>query len=124
MLKKVLTLLHAHKKTGFYDLDNMGNNPILRLLVKLYPESVNSFNKGKNFNYQIEHFYNLILLLLLTDIEISKKTELNDDLLGDLNTLSISLTRQLSAGIRKSISLNRLMFVDKFIQVLTLSIKV
>jgi len=124
----VQNLLYSFKKDGFISSENMESNPIFKIYRDLYPSHNAIFNyKSKvtlNSLFELEHFHNLIVLLLLLEVylylpdlkELKKTVQLDESQEEDIVLLDlkrVELTKTLSGGIRISLSRKRLKITER-----------
>lgn len=132
-VSKCQCLLYNFKNKGFVNGFIMEKNEVFNIFRSLYPSFSDIFRKPKINNlFEIEHFHNLIILILIFEIDnyISiwkpllksyKKTKAVDltiqDKLEDelviLKTTRCDLTKVLSGGIRSSLSKNRVIITER-----------
>lgn len=127
-LSNVLTSFYQFNKDGYVNQQNMELNKIFNVFRSFYPyyKDVFTQNKTLSWNHELEHFHNLIILILLFEIEVYIKyfslLEETDDTAKDDNTKETVcllkeekslLLKTLSGGIRASLSKNRLVVIDR-----------
>jgi len=122
-IDRVLKEFHSFQSDGFVNQRNMESNKIFNIFRSLYP-SFNEIFKGGNppfisWRYELEHFHNLIILILLFEIElyILNHTDESDGFNSEervlLKQYRSELNSLLSGGIRLTLSKNRLLVVDR-----------
>jgi len=127
-INDVQNLLYSFKKDGFVSSENMVLNPIFKIFRDLYPSYYTIFNYKSKVTltsiFELEHFHNLIVLLLLLEVylylpelkELKKTVQLDESQEEDITLLDlkrIELTKTLSGGIRNSISRKRLKVTER-----------
>lgn len=127
-INDVQNLLYSFKKDGFVSSKNMELNPIFKIFRDLYPSYNTIFNYKSKVTltsiFELEHFHNLIVLLLLLEVylylpglkELKKTVQLDESQEEDITFLDfkrIELTKTLSGGIRNSISRKRLKVTER-----------
>jgi len=124
-IDRVLREFHSFQSDGFVNQRNMELNKIFNIFRSLYP-SYNEIFKGGNppfisWRYELEHFHNLIVLILLFEIELYILNHTDETEGGDFGSEERVLLKQyrselnslLSGGIRLTLSKNRLLVVDR-----------
>jgi len=127
-INDVQNLLYSFKKDGFVSSENMELNPIFKIFRDLYPSYNTIFNYKSKVTltsiFELEHFHNLIVLLLLLEVylylpelkELKKTVQLDEsqeEYITFLDLKRIELTKTLSGGIRNSISRKRLKVTER-----------
>jgi len=130
-LTSVLKEFYQFNLNGYVNQHNMELNRVFSVFRSLYPYYKDIFNQKErmylSWNHELEHFHNLIVLILLLEIElyINYFTELKiadfDDDDEDSIKEKICLLKQekselnktLSGGLRVSLSRNRLIIQDR-----------
>lgn len=127
-INDVQNLLYSFKKDGFISSENMELNPIFKIFRDLYPSHSAIFNYKTKVTltsiFELEHFHNLIVLLLLLEVylylpelNVLKKTvQLDESQEEDIVLLDlkrIELIKTLSGGIRISLSRKRLKITER-----------
>lgn len=127
-INDVQNLLYSFKKDGFVSSENMELNPIFKIFRDLYPSYNTIFNYKTKVTltsiFELEHFHNLIVLLLLLEVylylpelkELKKTVQLDESQEEEITLLDlkrIELTKTLSGGIRNSISRKRLKVTER-----------
>jgi len=130
-IKKVLNEFYSFQSEGFVNQRNLECNRIFNVFRSFYPRYSEIFKVDKpslvTWGYELEHFHNLIILVLLFEIELYQtnnavleveeeggeggdfKLEERDFLKQDRTELNSLL----SGGIRLSLSKNRLLVTDR-----------
>jgi len=124
-VQKEFYLFHNY---GYVNQRNMEMNKIFSIFRSLYPQYKDIFraHELKNVDCELEHFHNLIVIVLLIELDLYKKhySEINrkleycdrKEIKEKLDLIQIKkgeLTKTLSGGIRVSISRNRLIVQDR-----------
>jgi len=107
--------LYSFRAEGFVSIENMESNKIFNIFRSFYPKHKNVFcsmEEHSNLN-ELEHYHNLIILLLLYEIEKTLVFASNSEEIDDLKTERSILNKTLSGGIRVSLSKNRLVILNK-----------
>jgi len=107
--------LYCFRVKGYVSVENMESNRLFNIFRSFYPKYKNVFNRienHSNFN-ELEHYHNLLILLLLYELEKTLLKILNREEIDDLKTERSLLTKTLSGGIRVSLSKNRLVQLNK-----------
>jgi len=127
-LSKILTLFYRFNLDGYVNRQNMELNEIFNIFRSFYPFYKDVFTQGKrSLNHELEHFHNLIILILLFEIELYIKyftlceteTENEDEKDKIKETVCLlkqdrsELNKTLSGGIRVSLTRNRLVLIDR-----------
>jgi len=122
-LSDVLTNFYQFNKDGYVNQQNMELNKIFNVFRSFYPYYKDIFtqNKTLSWNHELEHFHNLIILILIFEIEVYIKyfslLEETDDATKEtvclLKQEKSLLLKTLSGGIRVSLSKNRLVLIDR-----------
>jgi len=130
-LTSVLKEFYQFNLNGYVNQQNMELNRVFCVFRSLYPYYKDIFNQKEkmylSWNHELEHFHNLIILILLLELElyINHFTELKiadfDDDDEDSIKEKICLLKQdkselnktLSGGLRTSLSRNRLIVQDR-----------
>jgi len=125
VIQKEFYLFH---NDGYINQRNMELNRIFNIFRSLYPQYKDIFRSHeiKNVDCELEHFHNLIILLLIFELdlyqchykEIKERLEYCDrsEIKERLDIVQIKkgeLVKTLSGGIRVSISRNRLILQDR-----------
>jgi len=127
-LSKVLSLFYQFNLDGYVNRQNMELNKIFNLFRSFYPFYKDVFTQGqRSLNHELEHFHNLIILILLFEIELYIKhysiceTETKNE--GEKEKLKEAvcllkqerseLNKTLSGGIRVTLTRNRLVLIDR-----------
>jgi len=125
VVQKELYLFHID---GYVNQWNMELNKIFNIFRSLYPQYKDIFrsHEMKNVDCELEHFHNLVILLLLLELDLYQKyyTEEKGRLeycdrnaikekLDLIQIKKSELGKTLSGGIRVSISRNRLILQDR-----------
>jgi len=126
-LSNTLSLLYQYNLDGYVNQQNMELNKIFNIFRSFYPYYKDVFTQNKktlSWNHELEHFHNLIILILLFEIELYIKyfsfeeEEDTSDILKETVCLlkheKNQLNKTLSGGIRTSLSKNRLVIIDRF----------
>jgi len=127
-LSNILSLFYRFNLDGYVNRQNMELNKIFNIFRSFYPFYKDVFTQGqKSLNHELEHFHNLIILILLFEIELYIKhfslceveTENEDekDKLKEtvclLKQERFELNKTLSGGIRVTLTRNRLVLTDR-----------
>jgi len=124
-LSNTLTLFYQYNLDGYVNQQNMELNKIFNIFRSFYPYYKDVFTQNKktlSWNHELEHFHNLIILILLFEIELyikyfSFEEEEEEDNLKEtvclLKQEKNQLNKTLSGGIRTSLSKNRLVLIDR-----------
>jgi len=113
-LMVVLSEFYSFKTDGYVNKKNMQENKIFNLFRSFYPSSALVFEDShQNHSFELEHYHNLIILILLYELEKTIGVTNEVEPLIDLKTERSLLTKTLSGGIRSSISKNRLVLLNK-----------
>jgi len=122
---------YSFQSDGFVNQRNLKSNKIFNIFRSLYPCYNEIFDVGKppfiSWRYELEHFHNLIILILLFELELYLDNYIaEDDYIAEDNEVDIrseekillkqvrcELNSLLSGGIRISLSKNRLQVVDR-----------
>jgi len=107
--------LYSFRADGFVSIENMESNKIFNIFRSFYPKHKNVFcsmEEHSNLN-ELEHYHNLIILLLLYEIEKTLEFVSTREEIDDLKTERSLLNKTLSGGIRVSLSKNRLVLLNK-----------
>jgi len=115
-ISEILSVFYRYKVDGYVSRENMEENKIFDLLRSFYPSLSKVFDESQpnsSFSYELEHYHNLIILILLYELEKTLKTTEEKREIDDLKTERSRLTKTLSGGIRSSISRNRLVFLNR-----------
>jgi len=115
-LSVLLSVFYRYKEDGYVSRENMEENKIFALLRSFYPVLSNVFDESqpnRSFSYELEHYHNLIILILLYELEKTLKNTEDKQDINDLKTERSQLTKTLSGGIRSSISRNRLVILKR-----------
>jgi hypothetical protein len=121
-VEKTLKLLYPHKEIGFV---NKSENQVILLLISILftisfeKATIKNLEKTEiNLNwlerdpFNLEYFYNVILLLLLKDILIVENLFCNspEEIYQDLKPLREKILAKITGGIRSVISKKDLIF--------------
>jgi len=112
----ILSAFYQYKEDGYVSQENMEENKIFDLLRSFYPSLSKVFVEGqpnRSFSYELEHYHNLVILILLYELEKTLNQTEEKREIHDLKTERCRLTKTLSGGIRSSISRNRLVFLNR-----------
>ena len=115
-LMVVLSEFYSFKTYGYVNKKNMEENKIFNLFRSFYPSLSLVFDESqphRSYSYELEHYHNLIILILLYELEKTIGVTKEVEALIDLKTERSLLTKTLSGGIRTSISKNRLVLLNK-----------
>jgi len=113
-LMVVLSEFYSFKTDGYVNKKNMEENKIFNLFRSFYPSLSLVFEDSQqNHSFELEHYHNLIILILLYELEKTIGITNEVEPLIDLKTERSLLTKTLSGGIRSSISKNRLVLLNK-----------
>jgi len=129
-LSKTLNTFYQFNLDGYVNQQNMELNKIFNIFRSFYPYYKDVFSQDNKFlscNHELEHFHNLIILILLFEIELYIKhfslcvietEDVNEkDFLKEtvclLKQEKSELNKTLSGGIRVSLSRNRLVLIDR-----------
>ena len=129
-LSKILALFYRFNLDGYVNKQNMELNEIFNIFRSFFPFYKDVFAQGKkslSSNHELEHFHNLIILILLFEIELYIKhfslceieTENGSEKENLKETVCLlkqersTLNKTLSGGIRVSITRNRLVLTDR-----------
>ena len=129
-LSRVLELFYSFNSKGYINQCDMESNQIFNVFRSYFPGYRNVFRNNEmkfvSLSYELEHFHNLIILVLLFEIELYKKhfieelktVDFNDrdnlkEIVYLLKQESIEMKKTLSGGIRVSLSRNRLIIQDR-----------
>jgi len=132
-LSNILSLFYRFNLDGYVNRQNMELNKIFNIFRSFYPFYKDVFTQGqKSLNHELEHFHNLIILILLFEIELYIKhfslceieTENEDEKDKIKETVCLlkqercELNKTLSGGIRVTLTRNRLVLTDRIYLVL------
>lgn len=123
----VLSEFYNFRKEGYVNQQNLESNKIFHVFRSFYPSFKDLFSTNESFKnnilFELEHFHNLVILILLFDIELTlnKMKDFydveDDDCLKesvfDLRNERSLLQKTLSGGIRVSLSKNRVVLHTK-----------
>jgi len=118
----VLREIHSFQTDGFVNQRNMELNKIFNIFRSLYPSYNEIFKVGEppliSWRYELEHFHNLIILILLFELELYLINSIGTDDFSIEERVLLKMDRSelnslLSGGIRLSLSKNRLLVVDR-----------
>jgi len=119
----VLKLFYSFNSKGYVSQGCMESNKIFNIFRSYYPQYKNVFRnteiKFASTACELEHFHNLIILVLLFEIEVYLRyyTELKSidfkEVVCLLKQEKVELNKTLSGGIRVSLSRNRLIIQDR-----------
>ena len=120
-VNRILEKLYNYKPIGFVNNTILRDNEIYQIFRSVYPKYRALFAKPSvQVMFEVEHFHNLILLLLVTEIEILlEKLEPVKGVDGvlegmsDLRALKQKLLKNVSAPLRSALSKNLLSFQNK-----------
>jgi len=115
-MSDVLSAFYSYKEDGYVNQDNMEANKIFDLLRSFYPSLSKVFDESqphRSYSYELEHYHNLVILILLYELEKTLKETEEKQEIHDLKTERSRLTKTLSGGIRSSISRNRLVILNR-----------
>jgi len=126
-LSRVLKQFYAFNSKGYINQSYMESNKIFNIFRSYYPQYKDVFCnteiKYVSMSYELEHFHNLIILILLFEIElylnyfIGELKDLKSDefkeVICNLKLEKVDLNKTLSGGIRVSLSRNRLIINDR-----------
>jgi len=131
-LSRVLKLFYSFKSKGYINQSYMESNQIFNIFRSYYPQYKDVFCNNEikyvSMSYELEHFHNLIILVLLFEIELylnnfirelkilKSKDRDRDELkeaICNLKLEKVDLNKTLSGGIRVSLSRNRLIINDR-----------
>jgi len=111
---------YSFQSDGFVNQRNLKTNKIFNIFRSLYPCYNEIFNIGKppliSWRYELEHFHNLIILILLFELELYIDNHIAEDNAEEkilLKEVRSDLNSLLSGGLRLSLSKNRLQVVDR-----------
>jgi len=128
LIRTVLSEFYKHRNDGYVNQQNLESNKLYHIFRSFYPYFRDVFNTSESFKqnmlFELEHFHNLIILILLFDIELTldKMKELSECLedkesykesVFDLTSERSLLQKTLSGGIRVSLSKNRVVLQKK-----------
>jgi len=105
--------LYSFKADGYVSRENMELNKIFNIFRSFYPKEKDVFSNTDSHSNELEHYHNLIILLLLYEIEKTLGSLSNRDEIDDLKTERSLLNKTLTGGIRVSLSKNRLIILNK-----------
>jgi len=124
-VNSTLKEFYSFQSEGFVNQRNLECNKIFNIFRSLYPQ-YNEIFKGDNpsyvsWRYELEHFHNLIILILLFELELYLINDVSDVLVDDIKKEERVLLKQdrtelnalLSGGMRLSLSKNRLLVTDR-----------
>ena len=124
-VNSTLKEFYSFQSEGFVNQRNLECNKIFNIFRSLYPH-YNEIFKGDNpsyvsWRYELEHFHNLIILILLFELELYLINDVSDVLEDDIKKEERVLLKQdrtelnalLSGGMRLSLSKNRLLVTDR-----------
>jgi len=122
----VLNEFYSFQSEGFVNQRNLECNKIFDIFRSLYPQFNEIFKTGNppfiSWRYELEHFHNLIILILLFEMELYLtnrvfEDEEDNDFKKEERVLlkhdKTELNSLLSGGIRLSLSKNRLLITDR-----------
>jgi len=127
-LSKTLTMFYRFNLDGYVNRQNMELNKIFNIFRSFYPFYKDVFTQGQmSLNHELEHFHNLIILILLFEIELyikhfsSCEVEIENEDEKDKIKETVCLLKQerselnktLSGGIRVTLTRNRLVLTDR-----------
>jgi len=115
-LLDVLSEFYRFKTDGYVSRYNLEENKIFNLLRSFYPSFTKVFDEdqqNRSYSSELEHYHNLIILILLYELEKTLSTTTDKEEIDDLKTERCLLNKTLSGGIRSSLSRNRLVILNK-----------
>jgi len=115
-LLEILSVLYRFKTDGYVNQSNMEENKIFNLLRSFYPSLTKVFDEdqqNRSYSSELEHYHNLIILILLYELEKTLSNTTEKEEIYDLKTERGLLNKTLSGGIRSSLSRNRLVVLNK-----------
>jgi len=129
-LSRVLELFYSFNSKGYINQYDMESNQIFNVFRSYFPSYRNVFRNNEtkyvSLSHELEHFHNLVILVLLYEIElyqkhfieVSKAVDYTDrdnqkEIVFLLKQESIEMKKTLSGGIRVSLSRNRLVIQDR-----------
>ena len=120
-VEKITTKLYNYKSIGFVNSEVMELNEIYTIYRILYPEADKMFKSTHLQSlFELEHFHNMILLILILEIDIClegllqmKYRGLVDEDIDDLKTLRNRLLKNVTAPLRSSLSSNSLSYLKR-----------
>jgi len=129
-LSRVLELFYSFNSKGYINQNDMESNQIFNVFRSYFPSYRNVFRNNEikyaSLSYELEHFHNLIILVLLFEIELYQKhftevlktVDFSDrdnlkEIVFYLKQESLEMKKTLSGGIRVSLSRNRLVVQDR-----------
>jgi len=114
-LSVIQSELYSFKSVGFVSRENMESNKIFNVFRSFYPKYKDVFSKIENQTnlIELEHYHNLIVLLLIFEVEKTLLITKNREEIDELKIERSLLTKTLTGGIRVSLSKNRLVILNK-----------
>lgn len=120
----ILKEFYSFQSEGFVNRRGLECNKIFNVFRSIYPQYNEIFRVDKrsliSWRYELEHFHNLIILILLFEVElylknhvVSVDSDLESEELTFLKEDRSNLNSLLSGGIRNSLSKNRLLIVER-----------
>jgi len=122
LINNVLSEFYNFKKDGYVNQRNLESNKIFCIFRSFYPEYNKIFDCKEPIKLsqltELEHFHNLVILVLLFDLEltiknVSETIGFDKGVLLDLKQERVILQKTLSGGIRVSLSRNRLILINR-----------
>ena len=106
-VNKILLKLYHYKSLGFVNTEVMEQNEVYLLFRSLYEKYVDVFSKGNVHSmFELEHFHNVILLILILELELKMLDPLlSIDERDDLKALRSKVLKNVSAPLRSSLSI-------------------
>ena len=106
-VNKILLKLYHYKSLGFVNTEVMEQNEVYLLFRSLYEKYVDVFSKGNVHSmFELEHFHNVILLILILELELKMLDPLlSIDEIDDLKALRSKVLKNVSAPLRSSLSI-------------------
>ena len=123
-ISRVLKQFYSFNSKGYVNQCGMESNQIFNIFRSYYPQYKNVFRnteiKFASMACELEHFHNLIILVLLFEIELYLKYFIEESKSVDFKEVvcllkqeRVELNKTLSGGIRVSLSRNRLIIHDR-----------
>jgi len=122
LINSVLSEFYNFKLEGYVNQQNLESNRVFCIFRSFYPEYSKIFDSKEPIKLsqltELEHFHNLVILVLLFDLELTIKTVsetifFDKGQLLDLKQERVLLQKTLSGGIRVSLSRNRLILLNR-----------
>ena len=122
LINSVLSEFYNFKIDGYVNQRNLESNKIFCIFRSFYPEYNEIFDSKEPIKLsqltELEHFHNLVILVLLFDLEltikrVSETIFFDKGQLLDLKQERVMLQKTLSGGIRVSLSRNRLIIINR-----------